>query len=156
MKQKIMISKSEDGKKITITEHGEIDKEMFSVLSEETYDVEVFEAAKKEGVNSLINAFRTRNFFPPISTAAKIAEGIENCFQSEQNETIEVFIDDNEILTPGEENLEIIDDLDEDHDQLDDLLDDTVDVYDENISVRKINSSIKVDDDDMIDDNGDT
>ena len=155
MKQKIMISKSEDGKQITITEHGEIDKEMFSVLSEGTYEVKLFKTAKEEGVNALINAFRTRNFFPPISTAAKIVEGVENCLQSEDNETIEVFIDDNEILTHGEENLEIIDDLDDDHDQLDDLLDDTVDVYDENISVRKINSSIKVDDDELMDDNGD-
>ena len=140
---------------MTITENGEIDKEMFSTLSQETYEVKDIEAAREEGINSLITSFRTRNFYPPISTAAKIAEGVESCLKSENNETIEVFIDDTEILTTGEENLEIIDDLDSDHDQLDDLLDDTVDVYDENIAIKKINSSIKVDDDEMIDDSGD-
>ena len=155
MKQKFMLSKSEDGKEITITEQGEIDKDMYSVLSEETYTVQSFEKAREDGINSLINAFRTRNFYPPISTAAKIAEGVEACLQTTENETIEVFLDDTEILHHGEENLEIIDDLDDDHDQLDDLLDDTVDVYDENIAIKKINSSIKVDDDEMIDDNGD-
>jgi hypothetical protein len=155
VKQKYLISKSEDGKQIAITEYGEVDKEIFSVLCRETYDTTKFEKAKEEGINSLIPAFRTRNLFPPFSTAVKIAEGIETCLHTRENETIEVFIDDAETLGALVEGIDIIDDIEDETEQLEDLLDESVDEFDENISIRKISTSIKVDDDDLSDDTGD-
>lgn len=90
MKQKFMISKKEDGKKIGITEYAEIDKDIFSILSDETYDIEELDAARKESLNDLITAFRTNNFFPPVTSAQKVAEGVVQCLDATDNEPVEI------------------------------------------------------------------
>ena len=155
MKQKFIISGKDDGKRLVITEYAEIDKDVFSVLCEETYDVETLQAAAKEGIHELAGAFRTRHFFPPVSAAMKIAEGLQDFMASEEKSPAEILIDETESLEHYEEPLDIIDDLETEEDQLDDLLDDTVDVYDEEIGIKKINSSIQMDEDELLDDNGD-
>ncbi len=157
MKQKYMISKSDAGNTLNIKELAEIDKDVFSILCEETYDMKTVIEALDAGMNQTASAIRNRNFFPPFSTLEKIAEGIKSLINTDSDETIEVFIDDATILSKKEEEYAVIDDLESDSEQLDDLLEDeAVDVYDdENLSIKKINASIKVDEDELIDENGD-
>ena len=155
MKQKYLIQISDNDKDLTIKELAEIDKDIFSILCTETYNIKNIKSAAKEGKDALLSEIRTRNFFPTISTATQIIEAVVGMIQSKTNDTVEVFINDVDTLASKEDEVDVIDDLDDDEDQLDGLLEDTVDVYDEKIGIKKINSSIKVDDDDVIDDNGD-
>ena len=155
MKQKYLIQKSDDDKKLIIKELAEIDKDIFSILCTETYDLKNMTSAAQKGKDALLSEIRTRNFFPAIQTATQIMEAVVNIIDAEVNETLEIFINDADTLANKEEDLEVIDDLEDDEDQLDDLLEDAVDVYDEKIAIKQINSSINVDDDDVIDDNGD-
>ena len=155
MKQKYLILKSDDEKELTIQEFAEIDKDIYSILCEEKYDYKKIKSAAKKSKEELLSTIRTRNFFPTIISAAQIIEAVADLVRSNSNETIELFINDTDALIKKQEELDVIDDLDDDEEQLDGLLEDTVDAYDENISIKKINSSIKVDDDDVIDDNGD-
>jgi hypothetical protein len=157
VKQKYFISDKDGGKSLIITEYAEIDKDIFSILCEETYDPEELKEAAKEGINNLVIAFRTRNLYPTISSSLKIAEGILDFLESGEKETIEVLIDETESLEHYEEPLDIIvaDELETEDEQIDDLLDDTVDVYDDEIGIKKINSSIQLDEDELVDDNGD-
>jgi hypothetical protein len=161
MKQKYIISKTDTGNTLTIKEYAEIDKDVFSLLCEEVYDLKTLEKELDFGINLAAAVIRTRNFFPPYSTLEKIIEGIRTLMAAGDDETIEVFVDDSEILSRKEEDYGVIEDLESDSEQLDDLLEDdledeTVDVYDdENLSIKKINASIKVDEDELIDDNGD-
>lgn len=161
MKQKYLISKSDAGKTLVIKEFAEIDKEVFSILCERTYDLKTVCEALDSGINQFSEVIRNRNFFPVFSTLEKISEGITSLITSNSDETVEIFIDDASILLKKDEAYAVIDDLESDSEQIDDLLedeveDDTVDVYDdENLSIKKINASIKVDEDELIDDNGD-
>lgn len=161
MKQKYIMARTDGGNTVTIKEYAEIDKDVFSLLCEESFDSKPLVKALDSGLNQAAAAIRTRNFFPPYSTIEKIIEGIRALMETGLDETIEVFIDDSDILSKKEEDYGVIDDLESDSEQIDDLLEDeledeTVDVYDdENLSIKKINASIKVDEDELIDDNGD-
>jgi hypothetical protein len=159
MKQKYMIARSEDGKGIVIKEYAEIDKDLFSVLCEQIYDIKEIQAAGQKGKSKLLTLIRNRNFFPPIGAAGQIIESIENLLHSGSDETVEIEINDSENLSGKEVEMDVIEDMDDDGEQLDDLLDETVDVdvdvYDENMGIKEINSTLKVDDDEVIDDNVD-
>jgi hypothetical protein len=154
MKQKYIISIDSAGKHILIKEFAEIDKEIYSLLCKETYATDAVAAAVKKGENSLILLLRTKNLYPPITTAEKIAESVEDLLKSKSNETIEVFIDDVDSLSRKDSLIEMIEDIDEESPELDEMLDDQVDDYEENVGIKNINASIKVDDDEIIDDNG--
>lgn len=154
MKQKYMISKSDDGKKLVIKEHAEIDKDIYSILSEESYDIKKIRKAIKDGMNALISVVRTQNLYPPKPTILKISEGVINFLNAKDLETVEIFVDDAESIGQESEDFEILDDIEDDENQLDELLDETVNNFDESISIKKIGTSIKVDDNDVIDDNG--
>jgi hypothetical protein len=155
VKQKFLISDKDGGKSLVLTEYAEIDKDLFSILCEEVYEVGEIKDAAKEGVNHLASAFRTRNLFPPISTSIKIAEGLLAFLESGGKETVEVVIDETESLEHYEEPIDIITEIEAEEEQIDDLLDDTVDVYDDELGIKKINSSIQLDEDELLDDTGD-
>ncbi|MFO7964977.1 MAG: hypothetical protein R6U50_13725 [Desulfobacterales bacterium] len=154
MKQKYIVSKSESGKQLIIREFAEIDKDIFSQMCEVSYDFEAVRSAILSGSDHFASVIRNRNFFPPITTVQQIFAEMDGISGLNQNESIEIFTDDTDILAEQGEAYDLLDDLEEDTDKLDELLEDEVDVYDENISVKKINSSLKVDDDEIADDNG--
>ncbi len=155
MKQKYIISKSEDGKHLIIKEFAEIDKDIFSQLCEVQYNMKAIQSAISSGPDQFADIIRNRNFFPPLTTVQQIFAEMEGLSSLDSNESIEVFTDDADILAEQEDSLDIIDDLEDDTEELDELLEDDVNVYDDNISVQKLNTSIKVDDDELADDNGD-
>jgi len=155
VKHKYLISDKDGGKSLVITETAEIDKDLYSILCEQKYDVEELKEAAKEGSNNLVAAFRNRNLFPPISASMKIAEGVLVFLESSGKDPVEVLVDETEALEHYEEPIDIITDIEPEEEQLDDLLDDTVDVYDDEIGIKKINSSIQLDEEDLLDDTGD-
>ncbi|MEE4607606.1 MAG: hypothetical protein V2L15_01855 [Desulfobacteraceae bacterium] len=149
MKQKYAISREADLQRLVIKEFAELDKEMFSLLCEEQYPEEAIRTAMAEGTDALIAAFRTRNFYPTYAFATRIAEAIVTLLGQDGVEPIEVVIDDAEFLnrrrteptTPRPET-------DEEAEDIDELLDDAVEEEFEAIDIDKINSGLKIADDD--------
>ena len=54
MKQKYLILKGEDRKSIIIKEFAELDKDMLSLLCEETYDIKGIEEAVSGGKDAVV------------------------------------------------------------------------------------------------------
>ena len=76
MKQKYTIAKSEDKSKLIIKEFAELDKDIMSMLCEQTYDCDSIRSAIKNGKEALITALRTPNMYPPRMHAYKIADAV--------------------------------------------------------------------------------
>jgi hypothetical protein len=106
MKQKYMILKDDENGKLIIRELAELDKEMFSVLCEETYEKNRIKHAIQKGKEELILALRTHNFYPPGLQACKIAEAVMTIYGSGSAQPVEVYIDDAEHL--AKEPIEIL------------------------------------------------
>lgn len=157
MKQKYLISKNEEKNELVIQEHGELDKDIFSLLCEQTYDGDVIAAAIEGGEASLVAAIRTENLFPIGIYAKRIAEAIINLYQDEDHSSAEVFFNDTELVARVRETPDDIDvdDDDDDTDDIDDLLDDD-DIddsdFDEKDDIGKISYPLKITDDDGGDD----
>lgn len=151
MKQKYAIIRDDDQKALVVREYAELDKEMMSLLCEETYPQDQIEDALKEGHQSVINAIRTNNMYPPTAFAHAIAEAIAGLLAEGGNQSAELFFDDKDLFSremPDESDDDVDEDVDEDVD-VDDLLDDDIedDFEDENV-INNLKSSIKVAEDD--------
>ena len=152
MKQKYLILKGEDKKSIIIKEFAELDKGMLSLLCEETYDIKGIKSAVSEGKDAVVSAIRTSNMYPAGVYAEKIADSVITLCKSKDQDSIEVYFDDFDLISSkrkkaeepeaeaAEESAEI-DDLIKDDDKYDEDFDD------KSIPIKKIDSSIKVDDD---------
>jgi hypothetical protein len=154
MKQKYAIIRDDEQKALIIREYAELDKEMMSLLCEETYPQETIAAACQEGHQAVIDAIRTNNMYPPTVYAEPIAESIEGLFREGGNLSAELFFDDKDLFikevepAPEEDEEEIDDDV-----EVDDLLDDGIEEdYDDDDEVLKdLKSSLQVADDDTSD-----
>ena len=72
--------------------------EFFSLLCEETYDNELITSAIKKGKKSLISVIRTRNMYPILINAEKIADSVIELYGSGNNQPFELLVDDKELL----------------------------------------------------------
>jgi hypothetical protein len=153
MKQKYAIIRDDDQKTLIVREYAELDKEMMSLLCEETYDQDKIAAALKEDHQAVINAIRTNNMYPPTLFAQAIAEAIADLLTEGGNQSAELFFDDKdlfnkEIVLPDDSIEEEV----EDDVEVDDLLEDDIEDDFENDKVLKeLKSSIKMADDDSDD-----
>jgi len=153
MKQKYAILRDDDQKTLVIREYAELDKEMMSLLCEESYSQDKINAALKEGHQAVINTIRTNNMYPPIMFAQAIADAIGALLAEGGNPSAELFFDDKdlfnqEIILPHEETEE---ELDEDVD-VDTLLDDSLeDDFEDDKVLTDLKSSIQVADDESSD-----
>jgi hypothetical protein len=141
MKQKYSILKDNKSGIVTIKEFAELDKGMFSLIFEETYETAMIETAIKEGKEALIAAIRTPNLYPIAEYAEKISDAVIDYFENAPaEEPVELIFNDIKLMqkvknTAPEEtetddkSVEIDDLLDDDDDssEIDDLLDDNED-----------------------------
>jgi hypothetical protein len=154
MKQKYAIIRDDDQDRIIIREYAELDKEMMSLLCEESYSRETIGTACATGHQAVIDAIRTNNMYPPTVYAEPIAQAIQGLFAEEGKLSAELFFDDKDLFIknveiPQEEDTEeeIEDDVD-----VDDLLTDEIeDDYDEDEVLKDLKSSLQVADDDVAD-----
>jgi len=127
MKQKYSIFKDNKVGTVTIKEFAELDKGMFSLIFEETYDSKILQTAIKEGKNALISAIRTPNLYPIAEYAEKIAVTIIDQFNNKApaEETVELIFNDIKLMqkekkeapeTEKNKSVEIDDLLDDDSD----------------------------------------
>ncbi len=76
MKQKYSITRDDEKQVLTIREYAELDKEMMSLLCEETYSQQELMEAAEDGIDALLAAIRTNNMYPPAVYAEPIAEAV--------------------------------------------------------------------------------
>jgi hypothetical protein len=122
MRQKYVISKNDENDALTIKEFAEVDKELFSLLCEETFDGESVESAISAGKERLIAALRTANLYPPGAYADKIAEAVMKLYGPEEPQSMEIFFDDKEILAKSAEERQAQADIEAETVEIDELL----------------------------------
>ena len=99
MKQKFVISRSDDNTSITIAEHSEVDKDIFAQLCTETFLIADLPNPIKGNPEGLIYTFRTKNMFPPLDYAVRIADSLSELLADDSRRIIEVKIDDKAEIT---------------------------------------------------------
>lgn len=153
MKQKYSIHKDIENKNLVIKEYAELDKEILSLLCEETYPEDVVTAAIRDDKEKLIAVLRTRNMYPPSVFANSIADLVIALYGSEGEQSTEIFFDDKEIFEANEIEAPPDDDtMDTDDDDIDSVLEDDInEVYEEKKSIKDLKSTLKVADDDSVD-----
>lgn len=153
MKQKYEILKDEDNKRLIIREFAELDKDVMSLLCEESYDKKAVKSAIGAGRETLITALRTKNLYPPGMYAGKIADKVMEMYGSKGKLSEEIVFDDLEFLARGHEAAEEAASYEAEGGEIDELLDTGVEEekFEEGDEVKKIDSSLKIEDDEFSD-----
>ena len=136
MKQKYSIFKDNKTGTVIIKEFAELDKGLFSLIFEETYDDEVVQAAIKEGKDALITVIRTPNLYPIAEYAEKIADTIIDQFKNKApaEEPVELVFNDIKLMQKEKKEAAATEpDIKDDKSvEIDDLLDDDSDAPEKN------------------------
>jgi hypothetical protein len=152
MKQKYLVLLDNDAGKLAIQEYAELDKEMLSLLCEETYDAAAIKAAMEKDRTALIQALRTHNMYPPGTYTERIADAIVEMFQPGANSSAELFFEERDMFESVVEPVVKEPDDDDDEDtgiEVDDLLDDDIDDdFEEKGIIKDLKKSIKISDED--------
>lgn len=123
MKQKYTIVKDSQTGALTIQEHAELSKDMFSLVCEQSYEQNQILKALSEGRKALIGTLRTPNLYPVADYIEKIADTVAQLYEQKKapGNPVELVFDDVELFQREEENQEV---EEEDSVEIDDLLDD--------------------------------
>ena len=154
MKQKYTIVRDDKNKQLIIREFAELDKEILSLLCEETYDQKAIRAAIKSGKEDLISALRTNNLYPPGIYAEKIADAVKELFSAKGKESEDLFFDDLELLTKESAAKAIKEKKEDDSEDLEEVVEEDFEsVYEdeEKEPIDKLDSSLKIADDEFED-----
>jgi hypothetical protein len=152
MKQKFTIQKNDTEQQLIIRESAELDKDIMSLLCEVTFQADTIKNAMATGREALIAALRTRNMYPPRTYAEMIADAVQNLYQSKDSDTAELVFNDLDLLSHERAAATVLDDIKEEAAEIDELLDDDFDDdYEETAEIKKINSPIKIEDDNATD-----
>jgi hypothetical protein len=153
MKQKYTISKNDEKTGIIIKEYAELDKEIFSLLCEETYEDEIVKAAAAKGKDALIQTLRTQNLFPIGIYSEAIAEAVIKFYETGDDQPVELIFDDLDLMAKENDTPIALDEVDEDDVEIDDLLDEDLpeEDYDEKNDIKNLPYSLKISDDDPAD-----
>jgi hypothetical protein len=154
MKQKYTIVRDDKNKQLIIREFAELDKEVLSLLCEETYEQKAIRAAIKSGREDLISALRTNNLYPPGIYAEKIADAVKELFSAKGKESEDLFFDDLELLTKESAAEAIKKQKENDSEDLEEVVEEDFEsVYEdeEKEPLDKLDSSLKIADDEFED-----
>ncbi len=153
MKQKYEILRDDDNKRLIIREFAELDKDIMSLLCEESYDKKAVKSAMGAGREALVAALRTKNLYPPGVYAGKIAEKVMEMYGSKGEVSEELLFDDLEFLARGHQAAEAAASYEADAPEIEELLDVGIEdeKFEEGEEVKKIDSTLKIEDDEFAD-----
>jgi hypothetical protein len=152
MKQKYLIIKDDEKKQLVIREFAELDKDSFSPLCEETYDVSIIKSSIKKGKEALFSVLRTKNMYPPGFFADKIADAVLEILDSDATQSTELFFNDIELLTKIEETVNDLSPIETESDEIEEMVEDDYDEdFEDKAAIKNLNSPLKVADDDLAD-----
>ncbi len=154
MKQKYVALLNNESNQLVIQEYAELDKEMLSLLCEETYDLETIKAAAQKSRIALIQTLRTHNMYPPGNYIEKIGDAIIEMLVPGANTSAELFFEEKDLFNVMDE--EVAGDAEENDDDdsglgVDDLLDDDDEMdddYEDKGIPKDLKKSIKISDGD--------
>ena len=135
MEQKYVVELDKSRNLLTIREYAALEKEIFSLLYEETYDISVIEAAIEDGENAVMDALRTPTLYPVRSNAQQLARCVVDLFQYDDPQPAEILVDEKDLLRQQEE--EIDENLEELAEEKTEELEDVVDDEDEKKKAKK-------------------
>ena len=146
--------KNDKKNELIIQEFAELDKEMFSLLCEESYAGDSIQAAISAGLAELIDALRTPNMYPIGHHAEQIANAVKEIYAAKGDQTNEIYFDDLELVAADREKaLEVLQGIQDETENIDELLaEDIEENYEGKITIDKIKSVLKV----VEDEQGDT
>lgn len=152
MKQKYVVLLNNESNQLVIQEYAELDKEMLSLLCEETYDLATIKAAAENNRTALIQALRTHNMYPPGSYIEQIADNILDMLAPGGNTSAELFFEEKDMFIPLDEETENDAEENDDDDSaldVDELLDDNIeDDFEEKGIPKDLKKTIKISNDD--------
>jgi len=153
MKQKYSIHKDTEKQRLVIKEYGELNKEILSLLCEESYAEDVVQEAIKEGKEALVKVLRTRNMYPPGVFANSIADLVITLYGSKGEQSTEIMLDDKEFFESNEIEASPVDeDVESEEEDIDSVLEDDIgEVYEEKKIIKDLKSTLKVTDEDAAD-----
>jgi len=114
MRQKYVISQEGTKHDFKIREYAIIDKNLrnvdsdmlrqedFEFLCEETYSHARIKRSIAQGREAVVDALRTPNLFPIRPYVLKIAESVMVLFDSSEEQTVELFFDDTDLVATEE------------------------------------------------------
>ena len=114
MRQKYVISQEGAKHDFIIREYAIIDKNLrnvdsdmlrqedFEFLCEETYSHARIERSIAHGKEAVVQALRTPNLFPIRPYVVKIAESVMVLFDSPEDQPVELFFDDTDLVATGD------------------------------------------------------
>ena len=145
MKQKYTIVRDDKNKQLIIREFAELDKEILSLLCEETYDEKRIRAAIRKGREALIAAIRTNNLYPPGIYADKIADTVKNLYAAKAKATEDLFFDDRELLAKEQKALSDEEQIEKNSGDLDEVPEEDFESeYEDKEQIKKMGSSLKI------------
>jgi len=128
MNQKYSIFKDNKAGIVTIKEFAELDKGMFALIFEETYENAMIEAAIEDGKNALVSVIRTPNLYPIAEYAEKIADTIIEYFKkAPAEEPVELVFNDIKLMQKEKKETPETETDEKKSVEIDDLLDDDSD-----------------------------
>ncbi len=153
MKQKYTIIKDSENNQLIIREFAELDKEILSLLCEEAYPNDTIGTAIKAGKEAVISTLRTNNLYPVSKYAQRIADAVIDLYASKDKESADLLFDDIELLNKGTVPEGAAARTKDESSDMDELLeDDFDDTFEEKSEIKKLDSSLKIADDDYVDD----
>ena len=156
MKQKYTIHKDAQNKRLIIKEYAELDKEILSLLCEESYNDDQVVSAIQKGTDALVRVLRTRNMYPPSAIVSRIAAAVVSLYDTGNEQPIDITFDDKELFEKEATTEEPEAVIDTDEEDIDDILEEEIDdVYEDKKLIKDLKSSLKVADDDSVDTEGD-
>ena len=78
-------------------------KDKYSLIHQESYNVDIIRKAVSMGREDLITELRTQNFFPIHSCVKILAEKVIELFENDSDSSFEVFFDDLSLFSKNEE-----------------------------------------------------
>ena len=148
MKQKYTIVRDVKNKQLIIREFAELDKEILSLLCEESYDEKKIRAAIRKGREALITAIRTNNLYPPGVYADKIADAVKNLYAAKAKSSEDLFFDDRELLAKEQKTEADEEQVKKDSGDLDDVPEEDFESeFEDKEQIKKMGSSLKIADD---------
>jgi hypothetical protein len=150
MKQKFVITKNSADGQLLIQEYAELDRDMLSLLCEESYSLEALQSAMKEGTKVLTAFLRTKNLYPPGMYAERLATAVTTLMQDEAQESVEVMINDIELLASEREAAEANSSLEKETADIDELLEDEGKKnFEEDLDIDESKPSFKISEDEV-------
>ncbi len=98
---------------LTLSEYGELDKEMFALLCKENYPLDVIRNSLDAGLDAVIAALRSPNFYPTRYSAEKLAVAVAEICSAKDADRLEIVLDDVQVMSDEQDPADVLEEFEE-------------------------------------------